>query len=1350
MNKSIYHYIYLFQLNEYLYPYKLFSPKCFMKKLFLSFLLIFHGLLLLSQENIIKNYIHIGKHNGLCHNSITHTTEDIYKRIWIGTEKGLHIYYGNRLTKVERFAEVFITSLYNTGETMLIGTPKTLYCYDYETGIYTHLCYQKNELDYAYSFVKDGNRIIFLSGHCIYSYENRQIKQLCTNISYKKLSIDKFGIIWAINTDKAYRLNNLLKIDKTYQLKSSDSSPLTSISLFPDSKGCVWVGTAKDGLYRYNRAIDDFHKENLKNINQNTEIENIGSINEDGYDRLWIGHNSGVAVYDYTNNWFKNYTLGSRSIPINITITDILRTHNGNMVLGTYFTGLFYINELDTEFKFYTLTGPTSQTGGITANSIIKDTNGNLLVSTNCKGIYKFNLNQRIIDEINQTTVGINDNILTLAIDSNANLWAGAMQAGLYKIDNKRKISHYVHYPNNLNALSGSAIYCIYVFNKDSLLIASEKGIDIYQPDKDTFSNILKCKQDDYAFSNIKTYKNKLYLFDFSGFYCYDRTNKKVSEYDLRKFAHYIQCGHVSKNGQIWLGTSKGEVFIYKDSDSLIPIVDKKAMIESSISNMQEDSDGNLWFTAGNEIYCILPDKEIKKINLSWGLGNNEFNIRSSYKDREGIIYFGTNEGLVSFNPKHIQHSSLKAPALYVSAFSLFNKVVIPDNNSPILKKTINNTQELNLANKQNSISFIVNCIDYNTNWNIPYKCMYQLEKFDSNWHEINPVSNEIIFTHLQTGNYILHLKLETSTGTILQEKNIRIKINPPLLATPQMLLLYAIIAILLGWLIIRFFKRQNENKQLIDKTQREKEEIEKLNAMKLDFFTYISHEFKTPLNIISTVQDEIFTPSNDEEQNFNQTIFKRSVNRLEYLINQLMNYRAMESQHLPIENRKYDLILFLRNIYDMFIPLYKRKGISFHFDSEKESLLCIFDADKMEMLIGNLLSNSFKHTQIKGDTYLKVYMSSSAEQIVTIDVFNSGPCLTEEEKKAIFHPFSRLKTSNRHSNSGIGLAIVNSITKMLNIQLNVITVENKGNIFRIKLNLMEDNNSETALLRNHTNIVNSIIDNTIYSEEQENNESTINNDFKKANILLVENDNDTLKLLKKKLEGHLHVFTASNAREALLMMKSQCMDIVISDIFMPEKDGYELCKIIKANEQTKHVPIILITSDLSSETKIKSLQTGADAFLTKPINIQELFLWLNNILQNKNTLRSYYYNMNYLNIESKEITNADEAFIHQITQYIYEHLSDGEVSVQQLASHINISRTQLYLNIKNLSGQTPSSFVLNIKMQEAKRMMLNTNMTSSEISYKLGYCNPNHFSRQFKEYYGISPTEFRKQKKQG
>jgi signal transduction histidine kinase/DNA-binding response OmpR family regulator/ligand-binding sensor domain-containing protein len=1218
---------------------------------------------------------------------------------------------------------------------MLIGTADCLEAYRYDSGIFTRVQLDGSDIQYAASLLQYKERIIIAAGENLYQYKRGSIERLAANIPYSYLCVDKFGILWGLNHDTVYRIDDQFHVVKEYTLESDDSSPLKGICIFPDSKGCVWIGTVKDGLYRYNRALDYFHKDTLASRFNAGEIENITHINEDAYDRLWIGHQNKLSVYDYNNNYFKSYMFENNyNVLLNTTITRIYRTKSQEMVLGTFVSGFFYIKELNSSMQFYNLAGDPMETGEVTVNGIIKDRQGNILSGTNRMGICVFDKSGKLIKQIDRHRAGLSNDIVAIEFDEEGNLWAGAMFFGLYKITRDVPVAHYMSQVNDTTTLSGNSIFALHSINRDSLMVASNKGIDIYCHRTRSFSNVLYCGNQDFAFCDILSFKEKIYVINFNSIYCFDRVTKKTEEFSFTRYKEiYIQCGFITEEGKLLLGTSKGGLFLFERGE-LIPYITDTAL-NGNIAGIQGDREGNIWLAGGNNLFCITPLKTVKKFNLAWGLGKNEFNSRSSYTDSTGAIYFGTSEGICRFDPARTNHREEKKPFLFISGLKLFNEPVAIDESS-ILKRHINHTDKLILNHEQNFISFEITCIDYTTDRDPPYKCLYQLANFSEHWYEVNPVSNEISFTGLPTGNYTLHVRIETVDKNLLASKTIEIEVKPPLFLSPYMIGLYLVGLGAIAWFIRVIVRKQMMHKRLMHQAKVEQAEISRMNALKLDFFTYISHEFKTPLAIISTLQEEIL-PGNEPDSD--SDIFKRSVKRLEFLINQLMNFRNIESQHAPVEIKKYDIILFLHGIYEAFTPLYKRKRITHQFVTRVDTLPILFDADKIEMLVGNLLSNTFKHTGEGGECYMKLY---TKDRLFVIDIFNSGTCLTDEQKVAIFQPYNRTDTS---SHGGIGLAIVNSIAKLLDIHLSVVAIENSGNVFRVEMPIIQDEELQVSRPKSRANIVDQIIDNTIYIEEQGSarDEQEVKNFF---HVLLVEHDADTKKLLRKKLREFFHVLIASNGNEALLLMKSQNVDIVISDIHIPGMDGFELCRVIKENGKTRHIPIILVTPDLSAENKIKGFRHGADALLQKPINMQELLLRLNNILKNRNVLRTYYANFNPLDTGEREVNNADEIFIRELVEYVHHHLGDSNLSVNQLSKHTNVSRTQLYLNIKRLTNQTPSSFILNIKMAQAKKLLATTGMTSSEISYKLGYCNPNHFSRQFKGFYHVSPGEFRKQ----
>lgn len=1287
-------------------------------------------------NNIIENYIHITKKEGISHNNISTIYDDRYGRIWIGTFNGLNIYDSNKLTHIDRYSGMQIYSLFDNGQKMFIATEQFLDVYDYETGEFTRI--QENGWDiwYATSILQLKDDIVILGNGNIYKYQERKAFLVKKNTPCTQLVRDKYGVFWGLGDGKVYKLNEIFDITKTYELNNSEASSAKGLCLYADSRGIVWVGTIKDGLFKYNRANDNFQKESINIEYRNAELEDIASITEDEYDRLWIGSNYGISVYDYNNHQFKNYTFETKhNSQQNVAVTSIYQSKSHNMIIGSNFSGLFYIKGLNPTEKLFTLADSKDNIGGITSNGIITDKQSRIWVATNCKGISILNNEGKFIRRLDHTNSIISNNIISLEADAEDNIWAGGLSSGLYKITPNDHITHYTHSPNDTTSLAGSFIQVLHTLNKDSMLIASNKGIEVLLFKQNKFTRLISSSKSDYNFYDIMCHKDKVYFVNMNSLFCLDRLSGKVKEYTLNNLPYAIlQCGYVDKNGQVWIGTKKGELYLFENGKFKLYLEHKDI---DNISGIKEDIKGNLWLASGNNLFCVTPDKEVRPFNLDWGLNGNEFNVRSSYMDEDNYIYFGATERILKFNPIQMTNRTQASPTLYLSTFKLFN-VPVEVGESSVLDTHINNTQKIVLENKQNFISFAVTCIDYNRDQPIaPYKIVYQLENYDDNWYNINTTSNEISFTGLSTGTYLLNIRMETTSGDVLASKAIEIEIRPPLWLKPYMLLLYILLSSIIAYIIFVFFRKQHRAKEIVLQAKREQTEMEKLNTMKLDFFTSISYEFQRPLEVISILQNDLLPA--DADQDSDNNIFKRNVRRLQYLIDQLVDFRNIESQHIPIQTGKYDLISFLNEIYEAFTPLFKQKDIVYEFVTDMDSLSVLFDSDKFEILIGNLLSNAFKNTHSGGKCYLKI----THQDKIIIDIFNSGKCLTEEQKVAIFQPYRSVQSDDT-SSSGIGLSIVNSIVKLLNLNLSVIAVKNEGNIFRIEMPVSKDDNIE--IISPIIKIVDQIIDNTIYTEEQTSFVDRNTEDGNLFKVLIVDDDTDIKKILKKKLQDSYYVLLASNYSEALLIQKSQNVDLVISST-APQVNGLELCKAIKNNEKTNHISVLLLSSEFTPESKIQAFHSGADALVQKPINLQELQLRMNNMLRNKNVFRSYYHSLFGSN-STKELpmNNTDEVFLRTLTDYVFEHLDDRDLSVTQLSKDLNISRTLLYMNTKRVTGQTPSTFILQIKMSQAREMLLNTNLTATEISDKLGFCNANHFSRQFKEFYNEPPSKFRKQ----
>lgn len=1100
---------------------------------------------------IIKHYTHIGKRSGLARNTVSTLAEDIYGQIWIGTDNGLTVYNSNNTYNPEHFSGTHIIKLFNAGTQMIVGTPNYVCAYHYQTGIFSRLKHNGNDIAQTSDILQiDGNTVI-LAAQQIFRVDSTGILvRICEKASYTRLCIDKFGQLWGINrNDVVSLLNSDFSVKSSYQLKNKELSPVLAFCIFADSKGVIWAGTEKDGLYRYNRLTNNFQKENVY-IREGKEIENIVCINEDRDEQLWTGHNTGVAIYDLINRHPEDYIPeNTDNVAQNITITDILRTRNGDMVLGTHFTGCFYIHELDSPVKFHKIAKFNKESRLTATNNITEDTQGNLYISTNNAGIIGGNR------YINDLSCGINNNIISLAIGATGELWAGSLSNGLYRIASNGRVTHYINRINDPNTLSGNKVYGLMMLRDNSLIIATTAGVDLFLPGRDKFTHLYS--GGGFDFLNILKYGDTVYLVDYNSVYRFCPVTHKIEDFPMEQHKGRIRCAYIDHRGQLYIGTVNGELYQFDEGD-----LELFANAGGYISNIQGDEAGNLWLSSGQSLVCITPEKQVRKINLDWGLGDNEFNIRSNYKDKNGVIYFGTSDGYISFLPEQMNKRQPVQPKLYVSDLKLFDKTVFPSSaNGSILRQHINLTKKITLANDQNFISFTICAINYDSWFGKPYRCLYQLEDSDPNWYEVNLASNEISFTRLSMGKYILRIRLIEEDGNLLDSREIEIVVKPPFWLSGWMILMCLAVASLIGLLVYYIVRKQRNSQKLIEDTQHERDSLSYL-------IKETSRELRTPLNVLQTLKDSSGETVQDEEQ----AIFRRNIKRFEELVNQLAAVNpAKENQFYPKQ---------------------------------------------------------------------------------------------------------------------------------------------------------EDDSSSP------------ISENSVQSWNDA--------EFK---VLLIDQDPDTRHILKKKLQLRFHVMSVGTCPEADKLIKSEKVDVIISDVFATQGHaGYELCRELKTNEKTKHIPVILISSDNSSEARIKGFDCGADAFLLKPIEIKELRLRLDNFLKSRDALRNYYSDYHPA-LAGKRINNADETFLLELVRYIHEHFEnkDDELSIHNMTRHFCINRTQFYEKVKQLTSQAPMQFVLHLKMEEAKSLLMNSNQTLTEISYRLGYCNLNHFSRQFKESTGASPKEWRR-----
>lgn len=479
--------------------------------------------------------------------------------------------------------------------------------------------------------------------------------------------------------------------------------------------------------------------------------------------------------------------------------------------------------------------------------------------------------------------------------------------------------------------------------------------------------------------------------------------------------------------------------------------------------------------------------------------------------------------------------------------------------------------------------------------------------------------------------------------------------------------------------------------------------------------------------------------------------IINRNIQRLQFLINQLLEFRSVETDHARIEYVKGDIMTYGRSIFELFIPVFRQKQVVFQYTTSTDSYYTVFDRDKIEKIISNLLSNAFKHSDPQSEINFRIDVDKNAGQLI-LSCHNSSSYIHPEQREAVMQPFHKTDSSDqKYSNTGIGLALVNGLVQLLSGTVEIESHQNSGTTFKVRLPLVED--SKDMIVPDETlDIVNSpdVVADTVYLLNNSGLKEDMNaaNTEKKMTVLLVEDNPDINNILKSKLLRLYKVKTAYNGQEAVELLKTHIIDIIISDIMMPYMDGYELSRYIKTSREYSHIPVILITSQPSKENELQGLSAGADAYIEKPFTFDELNLRITNLLKAKSNIREHYHDMKIFEL-NEELNNKDEEFIKSLTQFVIEHIEEPELSVDQLTTHMNISRTQLYNKLKKLLNLSATEFINKIKIDVAKVKIIKTNLTIAEISWQLGFNNPSYFSKTFKRFCGVTPNEFKNGKGQ-
>ncbi|MHA7056816.1 hybrid sensor histidine kinase/response regulator transcription factor [Aquimarina sp. M1] len=1309
-----------------------------------------------------KSYKHILRDTtSLSSSSVFCSFLDKKNRLWVGTENGLDLYD----RELDRFKRIDIVS--------------QLKHYD-QPDITVN------------SIIEDGTGDIFIGTYGIgllkvdsETYSIEEITNVDTNgnrtsIDVLDLKLNSEGRIYAATNYglKIYDPNtNILSPAVFATEKGLQSVHTPIITLLIDNNNSLWLGSTSNGIYKIDKEVNETFS--IQNFPFTTKRIFSMISNADG-SILFGTENDGLFHIKANGELIKNYLFdknNKKSIRSN-SIWSLFMDDNERIWIGYYNKGIAVYDKLYDKFKNIEslASNPNSLEAG-SVTGIVQDKSGLLWISTDGGGIDVYDPNNHKFIHINKKNTKDFSNltaydIQTIFIDSKENIWAGSWNGGVFLL--KKGTKRFINYTieNTDGELASNSISSFAEDADGTIWIGTFfSGVVSYNPSKDKFTHHKSEEFSRFSIHNSDVRKilidseNNLWIGSANGLYKVSKKNngqfsvillreKMNSIYQNQTNTNHILSIYESADKSIWIGTKGGGLCRYNpDTYSFVWFNELYELEDVNVSAIIEDESHNIW-TSGNAGIHKLDLKKgmVKDYNMNDGLLSNDFNFNAVFRDKKGTIYFGNYEGIDYFNPKNIKTNN-SATNLYLSDFKLFNKKVYPNEEGSPLNKVISETDSISLNNEQTVFTIEYTGINYTRPEKNQYA--YYLEGLEDSWNYVEN-TRSATYTNLDPGNYTFKLKVANNDSKWNETPlHLHIKILPPWWKTNWAILSYVLLFLLGIYLLNKITQSRIKEKQLIKYEREQRTQEEALHNKKLQFFTNISHEFRTPLTLIINPLEDILKNEGlnlPKEVHEKHLVIHKNTDRLYRLINELMDYRKLELNKLNVKVRELDIVTFVRDVVSHFILEASNKKIDLTINHDIPELKVWVDIGMLEKIIFNLLSNAFKVTPEGGKITISIKKAKQSliegknalSESFEISVSDTGPGLMKEQLDKIFERFYQVDNLNKwyYGGTGIGLEVVRSFVELHQGKVKVDSVVDKGTTFSVILPLGNEHFTENEIMVNNKDSDILLKTKFIGNVHNQSLEDQIEEEHKTNRLLIVEDNTELRNYLKKELSNNYKVFEAKNGSEGLEFAKKEVPDIIITDVMMPEMDGFEFCSKIKNDIKTSHIPILMLTAKTMADDRIKGIESGADVYLNKPFDMRVLKSYLTQML----TIRQIVFNKYFSDISDARInennTSLDKEFIQKVLNHIYENLSDPDLSVESLSSELHLSRSQFYRKIKTLTGQTANQFLRNIRLQKAKEILETGATNISEVCYKVGFSSPSYFTKCFKTNFGILPTE--------
>lgn len=1079
------------------------------------------------------------------------------------------------------------------------------------------------------------------------------------------------------------------------------------VTIDTDKSGNAWVGSVKKGLFIVNRFTNDIQPCSVLSYSDTDNFDNVHSIYIDkDTNIIWIGlFNSGLAYYHPSMSNFSVYN--SKSVTggwANSDVHCMLEMDNSSLLLGTD-NGLCMYN-----LKSSTVSYPYPQTSGILCKSVVRD-----------------------------------------KMD---NIWLGTYQNGIFRIDGKStsNIKHIV-LPEH-KGYETNGIRCLTVDSDNNIWVSFHGGVGKFYPDF-TGLDILSERHPElrkYRLSNtmLISRSGKLVVGSDNGLYFYDIKNDKViipQYHDVNSSGvtldnNKYNCMLEDSREMLWLGTQYGLIILDR-AGNMYYLGEDHGLENATIQSIQEDNNHDIWISTISSIYKIVASKkndgsvDFRVVCLEWSNRKEYSDLYEfcSLKSKGGELFFGRIDGFCRFIPENVVLTSCKSAPFFTS-FKLFNKTISSGeeyNGRTLFNEIVNKSRYAELDYDENFVTIEFSSLNFLHPSQTLFR--YRLDGVDKEWTQFvsDNGNSSATYNHLPPGKYTFRIQSAGNDYFWSPEATFVIKVNPPLWYTWPAFVLYFIILAIIVFGVINYFHRKNLHRLTRMQEEESMRQKEELNQMKFRFFTNISHELRTPLTLIMTPLEVLMKKDNDEKTMRQLNVIHKNATDLYNLVNQLLDFRKAEMRMEKLHLSSGNIVEFIDSIYACFQPFAEEKCLKFMIENLPKATNMYFDHDKMHKILNNLLSNAFKFTPENGSVSLKVNESLiGGRRMLSLTVQDTGTGMSEEDIKHIFERFYQASNNAEGTvGSGIGLHLVKEYVRMHQGEIEVESKQGEGTIFRLLIPMDLKPAGENAHENNET-----------IGEVPE--EHTQLQEETKQKILVVEDNNDMRAFLAEQLEEQYTVFTAADGDEGYKLAQEHNPDLIVSDIMMPKVDGIELCRMIKTNVQTSHIPVILLSARTADNIKISGYEVGADSYISKPFNFELLLVRIKKLIEQQEDRRKEFKKNISVDPSVITITSLDEQLVKKALELIEKNMDNTSYSVESLSSDLGMSRMNLYRKIQSITGQTPTEFIRTIRLKRAAQLLSGgSKLSMAEVADMVEFSSSSYFTKCFKEQFGVLPTQY-------